>query len=482
MKLSAASPYLKLETENFPRTRGLKFLFEVIGCFEKKVCVRKELWIPQTVAGTMLLWVLYPENPYGYYVLLRWIVCPCFIYAAWQALRRGKKSWVWILGVTAAIYNPVIPLHLSRELWNVLNLIGIAVGGWSVFVLKIESKYEGSKLLITEQLLRDNGLKAEQATKLLTTRTETQAINDIEKSFSIPRDEAAGVVAVIQSLGLDVNDFVFTKDNRVTTFKGRTQFIPAMAKALVTAGSNAGTETAVHEVAHVARRLLLARGMEGSVDEGLISYIEKEYGVGEKWSRKQEEVFAEDFVAYIRAGNAPAASTEALFTMMSNWIRQVPRLFSAKNRTVPENMEVLFGKLMKRGQLSEENLRSLDGQVAQMDEKREKNKWHCVQQEEETQKHAQQNEDKRRTLEPEIKKRLRRSLASAAAGILLVMAIIEAMAVTHDDNTKWIRTHEEMIPAGDNIVVSGPDWGAVIMLIAASGITFWLSVDRSKIE
>jgi hypothetical protein len=101
--------------------------------------VKKELWIPQTLAGVMLLWALYPENPYGYYVLLRWICCPCFAFAALQAFKQGKTSMVWILGVTAAIYNPLIPLHLNRELWNVLNLAGIGVGGWSISILKKRS-------------------------------------------------------------------------------------------------------------------------------------------------------------------------------------------------------------------------------------------------------------------------------------------------------------------------------------------------------
>ena len=98
--------------------------------------MKKELWIPQALAGLMLFWALNPANPYGYYILLRWIVCPCFIYTALQAFGQGKQNMVWILGVTAAIYNPLIPLHLTRELWSVLNVAGIVVGGWSVVVFK----------------------------------------------------------------------------------------------------------------------------------------------------------------------------------------------------------------------------------------------------------------------------------------------------------------------------------------------------------
>ena len=98
--------------------------------------MKKELWIPQTIAGAMLLWALYPENSYGYYVLLRWIVCPCFAFAAVQAFSRGKTNWVWILGATAVLFNPLFPVHLNRELWALIDLVAAGVAGVSVFVLK----------------------------------------------------------------------------------------------------------------------------------------------------------------------------------------------------------------------------------------------------------------------------------------------------------------------------------------------------------
>ena len=102
----------------------------------------KELWVPQAVSAAMLLWALYPENSYGYYILLRWIVCPCFVFAAVQAFKQEKISLVWVLGVSAAIYNPILSLHLNRGLWSVLNLAGIAVGCWSVVAFKRENKNE----------------------------------------------------------------------------------------------------------------------------------------------------------------------------------------------------------------------------------------------------------------------------------------------------------------------------------------------------
>ncbi len=35
---------------------------------------QKRVWIPQAISILMLFWALYPDNPYGYYRLLRVIV------------------------------------------------------------------------------------------------------------------------------------------------------------------------------------------------------------------------------------------------------------------------------------------------------------------------------------------------------------------------------------------------------------------------
>ena len=40
----------------------------------------KRLFLPQIILSVLLLWALYPHNPYTYYVLLKWISFPIFIY------------------------------------------------------------------------------------------------------------------------------------------------------------------------------------------------------------------------------------------------------------------------------------------------------------------------------------------------------------------------------------------------------------------
>lgn len=96
-------------------------------------------FIPQIVAILMLLWALNPENPYGYYLLLRIVLCAICAFLAFCALEIGKDKWVWILGVTAVIYNPIIRIHLTREIWSVVNIATVVVLAITVGTLRKRS-------------------------------------------------------------------------------------------------------------------------------------------------------------------------------------------------------------------------------------------------------------------------------------------------------------------------------------------------------
>jgi len=88
----------------------------------------------------MLLWALNPYNPYAYYTLLRWVCCGVFAYLAFQSFEQKKQGWVWILGITALIYNPFFRVHLNRELWSVVNVVTIGIAGVSIFALRNKNK------------------------------------------------------------------------------------------------------------------------------------------------------------------------------------------------------------------------------------------------------------------------------------------------------------------------------------------------------
>lgn len=95
----------------------------------------RRIWVPQVVAGLMLLWALNPDNPYGYYILLRWVCCGIFAFLAFRAFEQQNQGWVWVLGITAAVYNPLFRVHLTREIWSVINVLTIGIAVASVFAI-----------------------------------------------------------------------------------------------------------------------------------------------------------------------------------------------------------------------------------------------------------------------------------------------------------------------------------------------------------
>lgn len=88
------------------------------------------------IASGFLLVALFDGLPYGYFTLLRFVVCAVGAYVAYKIYESDNDSlWVWLFGGIAILFNPIIPIHLTREVWWIIDLI---VGG--VFLLSIFNK------------------------------------------------------------------------------------------------------------------------------------------------------------------------------------------------------------------------------------------------------------------------------------------------------------------------------------------------------
>lgn len=75
----------------------------------------------------MLLAAIPPMWPYAYYQLMRIVVCIAAALAAYHAYKTSRTGWVWVLGATAILFNPIAPIHLDKESWVVPDLIGAIV-------------------------------------------------------------------------------------------------------------------------------------------------------------------------------------------------------------------------------------------------------------------------------------------------------------------------------------------------------------------
>lgn len=88
----------------------------------------------------MLLIALAPL-PYGYYQLMRLVVCICAGVIAYR--RHGEEgftAWTIALTALAVLFNPLIPIHLTREVWSVLNVISSALLAFNFVRMRIRAQ------------------------------------------------------------------------------------------------------------------------------------------------------------------------------------------------------------------------------------------------------------------------------------------------------------------------------------------------------
>lgn len=67
------------------------------------------------------------EMPYGYYQLLRVFICGAALYFVSIENTSENGPWFWLFIFCAIIYNPIVKLHLGRDIWQLVNVITIVV-------------------------------------------------------------------------------------------------------------------------------------------------------------------------------------------------------------------------------------------------------------------------------------------------------------------------------------------------------------------
>ncbi len=70
-----------------------------------------------------ILFISVAPLPYGYYILLRLLVCGTFGYSAYIAYTKNSKNLPWIYGFIAVLFNPIIKIYLPKEYWVVIDVI-----------------------------------------------------------------------------------------------------------------------------------------------------------------------------------------------------------------------------------------------------------------------------------------------------------------------------------------------------------------------
>jgi hypothetical protein len=106
------------------------------------------------VGGLLMILALIPmgvlslglmDMPYGYYTLLRFVVCFFGFGFAAFLFERDNKTWM-LMALWGIIYNPFIPIYLSRDIWFPINIVTICSFAYMIPLLQKHSKEEKQKV------------------------------------------------------------------------------------------------------------------------------------------------------------------------------------------------------------------------------------------------------------------------------------------------------------------------------------------------
>lgn len=76
-----------------------------------------------SIASTIVVAVGLADMPYGYYSLLKISLCAAAITAIWVCKSQVHEAFIWLLGIVAIIYNPLLPIRFGqKEIWVVANI------------------------------------------------------------------------------------------------------------------------------------------------------------------------------------------------------------------------------------------------------------------------------------------------------------------------------------------------------------------------
>ena len=80
-----------------------------------------QLSVAVALVGALADW------PYGYYQLLRWIVCTGAAFLAWRASKDGRTWWILAFVGLALLFNPISVVHFRRDAWAWIDPLAAAV-------------------------------------------------------------------------------------------------------------------------------------------------------------------------------------------------------------------------------------------------------------------------------------------------------------------------------------------------------------------
>jgi len=97
------------------------------------------------VVASIMLIIALSELPYGYYMVLRFVVCGVSALGILHYLGTDNRGVAFILFIVAIVFNPLQPIHFERSTWVMIDLFAAGILLLSIFgIPKEENEQDDS--------------------------------------------------------------------------------------------------------------------------------------------------------------------------------------------------------------------------------------------------------------------------------------------------------------------------------------------------
>ena len=74
--------------------------------------------------------------PIDFYKIVRIVVMAAAIYSAYFEYKQNNNisPMLWVFGIIAIMFNPIIPFYIGKTLWKITDLIAMVIFGLSALI------------------------------------------------------------------------------------------------------------------------------------------------------------------------------------------------------------------------------------------------------------------------------------------------------------------------------------------------------------
>ncbi len=71
----------------------------------------------------MLILAIPSGLPYGFYILLRWVISIASGIIMYNSYKLKLPVWTFVFGALVFLFNPIFPVYLSKSAWVLVDLV-----------------------------------------------------------------------------------------------------------------------------------------------------------------------------------------------------------------------------------------------------------------------------------------------------------------------------------------------------------------------